>query len=334
VTVLQIDKIKAYYKINAYGNQRTVKAVDNVSLEIEEDETFGIAGESSCGKSTLIRVISGTIKPPLTIIEGKVIYNFGDESIYIGKVNGQEEIGKVTWEKVSYIPQSSMSVLNPVMKVRDIFYDLLKSHKKTMEKEVFNETIKEHLNSLGLPIEVLDLYPHQLSGGMRQRVIIALATIFRPKVILADEPTSALDVVVQQSVLQLLREIQNENKNTLILVSHDMSILANIANRIGIMYAGKIVEVAKVKDIFENPMHPYTKFLINSIPRIGDKSDRLSIPGFPPSLADPPNGCRFHPRCPYVMDICKEKSPLLCEVAEGHNVACFLTSEESEDGKY
>lgn len=331
--ILQIDRVKAYYKTNAYGTQRTVKAVDNVSLEVEKDETFGIAGESSCGKSTLIKVISGTIKPPLTIIEGKVIYNFGNESIYIGKVDGQEKIEKVTWEKVSYIPQSSMSVLNPVMKVRDIFYDLLKSHQKLMEKEAFEKTMKEHLNSLGLPIGVLDSYPHQLSGGMKQRAIIALATIFKPRVILADEPTSALDVVVQRSVLQLLKEIQNENRNTLILVTHDMSILANMANRIGIMYAGKIVEVAKVEDIFENPMHPYTKFLINSIPRIGDKSDRLSIPGFPPNLADPPNGCRFHPRCPYAMDICKEKSPLLCDVTEGHKVACFLTSEESENGQ-
>lgn len=327
--ILKIDNLKAYYKTNSYGVQRTVKAVDNVSLEIRENETFGIAGESSCGKTTLIKVLSGTAKPPLTIIGGEVLYDFGDKSIDI-MASKKEELGKIKWESVSYIPQGSMNVLNPVRKVRETFRDLMKAHQQSMEREAFEETMRNHLGSLGLPLGVLNVYPHQLSGGMRQRVVIALATIFKPKIILADEPTSALDVVVQRGVLQLLKKIQDENRNTLIVITHDMSILANMADRVGIMYAGKIVEVAKVDDIFESPLHPYTKYLIGSIPRIGDKSNRLSIPGAPPNLASPPDGCRFHPRCSHAADICRSKSPLLVDIAGEHKVACFLTSEEGE----
>jgi peptide/nickel transport system ATP-binding protein len=180
---------------------------------------------------------------------------------------------------------------------------------------------------LGLPPNVLQAYPHQLSGGMRQRVIIALASFLSPRVMIADEPVTALDVVVQRGVLQLLIEVQERQKNALVIVTHDMGVLANIANRIGIMYAGKIIEEARVEDIFERPQHPYTQYLINSLPRFGDKKMRESAPGAPPSLVNLPSGCAFHPRCRFAMNICREETPVLKNVGDQHRVACWLMQE-------
>ena len=177
-------------------------------------------------------------------------------------------------------------------------------------------------------MRVLKSYPHQLSGGMRQRTTIALATILQPRIIVADEPTTALDVVAQRAVIQLLKDIQELQKNTIILVTHDMAVHANITDRIGIMYAGMFVEEAETHEIFENPLHPYTRFLIASLPKVGDKSYKPSVPGAPPALSNLPSGCPFHPRCPYVMEICKEEIPQLVEVSAGHKSACFLSSKE------
>jgi len=190
--------------------------------------------------------------------------------------------------------------------------------------------VKGHLKSLGLPVKVLESYPHQLSGGMRQRVTVALATIMQPRIIVADEPTTALDVVMQRGVIQLLKDIQSEQKNTVILVTHDMGIHANIADRIGIMYAGKMIEEASTAAIFERPMHPYTKYLIGSLPKVGDKSYKMSAPGSPPSLINPPEGCRFYPRCERANQRCSQKTPELIEIEPGHKVACFLYSEGME----
>lgn len=191
---------------------------------------------------------------------------------------------------------------------------------------------RDYLRDLGLPEKVLAAYPHQLSGGMRQRVTIALATILWPKLILADEPTTALDVVVQRGVIELLKEIQSKEQSTLVLVTHDMGVHANLANRVAVLYAGKLVEEADTVTIFKNPRHPYTQHLIDSLPHLDDKTERVSIPGRPPALDDPPNGCRFHPRCPHVMDICRQKEPPLLALGNGskseHRVACFLEMGE------
>jgi len=322
VGVLKVEDLKAYYMTDIYGIKRTVRAVDGVSLDINENEIFGIAGESSCGKTTLIKVLSGMVIPPLTVISGKVLYNFKDENINILSLD-KDELRKTRWEKISYIMQGSMSVLNPVRKIYKTFQDFVEAHQKITKKKDFMRKVRSHLEKLGLPREVLKAYPHHLSGGMRQRVVIALATIFRPNVIIADEPTTAVDVVVQRGVLQMLKEIQEEQKNTIILVTHDMAVHANIANRVAIMYAGRIVEEGRTKDIFESPMHPYTRYLIASLPMIGDKSDKVNIPGAPPNLANLPEGCGFHPRCPYAMDICREKVPPLIENEDGRRVACF-----------
>jgi len=325
--VVKAENLRAYYILDVYGEKQFVKAVDNVNLNVEENEIYGIAGESGCGKSTLIKTLYGMIEPPLNLIDGKVFYKINDDYLNIFTLS-DSEIKKIRWEFISYIPQGSMSVLNPVTKIIDTFYDFVSAHKKDVSKKEIEELTKEYLNALGLPSKILRAYPHQLSGGMRQRVTIALATILRPRVIIADEPSTALDVVAQRGVIQLLKDIQSSQKNTIILVTHDMGVHATISDRIGIMYAGHLIEEAKTEEIFENPLHPYTKYLIGSLPKMGDKSYKISAPGLPPNLINPPSGCRFHPRCEYAMPECKENIPELINIKEGHKVACFLYAKE------
>jgi peptide/nickel transport system ATP-binding protein len=214
-----------------------------------------------------------------------------------------------------------------VTRIKDTYRDFIESHVSGKSKTDAYELARSHLVELGLPTKVLDAYPHQLSGGMRQRVTIALATLLKPRIIIGDEPTTALDVVVQRGVVQLLKDVQRDLQNTIILVTHDMGVHANIADRIGIMYAGKIVEEAPTTKIFGEPAHPYTQYLINSLPKFGDKSTRESVPGSPPSLANLPNGCPFHPRCPHAMDICKQEMPGFTKVDATHRVACWLLGE-------
>jgi peptide/nickel transport system ATP-binding protein len=322
VPLLRVENLKAYYLVDLYGIKRAVRAVDGVSLQVEENTIFGIAGESGCGKTSLIKVLSATFTPPLTVQEGKVIYDLGNGGTDILSLD-EEGLRKLRWEFLSYVPQGSMNVLNPVRRVRNTFRDFVGAHRVGTPPQ-FLAAVTAHLGHLGLPPEVLASYPHQLSGGMRQRVTLALATIFKPRLILADEPTTALDVVVQRGVAQLLKKLHAEQRNTLILVTHDMAVHANLADRLAIMYAGRIVEEAPTAEVFANPLHPYTSYLIGSLPRIGDKAYRVSAPGVPPSLASLPRGCRFHPRCPHAMDACRAEEPELIGVAPGHNVACFL----------
>ena len=239
----------------------------------------------------------------------------------------KDEIKQIRWTKVSYIPQGSMHVLNPVRKIRDTFHDFIATH-QNLNKSETTQLSQDYLQKLGLSGQVMNAYPHQLSGGMRQRVTIALATILSPKLVFADEPTTALDVLVQRGVVQLLKEIQQREGSTLVLVSHDMGVHANLADRIAILYAGKLVEEADTRSIFKNPLHPYTQYLIESLPRLDDKTERSSIPGRPPALDNPPEGCRFHPRCPHAMDVCTKEVPPLVDIGKGHKTACFLVSEE------
>lgn len=326
--VLKTEKLKSYYIFEMQEEKKEVKAVNDVSINIQENEIYGIAGESGCGKSTFLKTICGLAEPPLRIVDGKIYYEVEGKEIDITKMS-QEEYRKLRWQFISYIPQGSMSALNPIIRIKESFKDFVTSHKKIKDEEKeFEEPLKNHLTALGLPLRVLKSYPHQLSGGMRQRTTIALATILNPRIIVADEPTTALDVVAQRAVIQLLKDIQKMQKNTIILVTHDMAVHANITNRMGIMYAGMFVEEGKTEDIFENPLHPYTKFLIGSLPKMGDKSYKVSAPGSPPSLANLPQGCPFHPRCPYAMEICKKERPQLVEISDGHKSACFLNSKE------
>ena len=348
-TILRTEQLKAFYVLDVYGTQKVVKAVDGVDLDIRENEVYGIAGESGCGKTTLLKALAAAIEPPLRLIGGKVIYRVatGDEvnaeplsllsmpdaAVDRYLTDGEIDVAclsaeakrRLRWRYISYVPQGSMSVLNPVAKLKDTYRDFIESHVSGKTRRDAFQLAKEHIVELGLPLEILDAYPHQLSGGMRQRVTIALAALLKPRIIIGDEPTTALDVVVQRGVVQLLKEIQRKLENTIVLVTHDMGVQANIADRVGIMYAGKIVEEATTKTIFDEPFHPYTQYLISSLPRFGDKSPRESVPGSPPSLLDPPSGCPFHPRCPHTMDLCAEQMPDHVRLDASHRVACWLT---------
>lgn len=325
--ILRTESLYTCYVLDYHGSQKVVQAVNEVELEIWENEVYGIAGESGCGKSTLLKALAAVIEPPLRHLGGKIFYQIAGEEVDISTLD-PEELRQLRWDYVSYVPQGSMSVLNPVVKLKDTYQDFIISHVDGKSREEAFKMAKAHIAELGLPPEVMDAYPHQLSGGMRQRVTIALAALLSPKVIIADEPTTALDVVVQRGVVQLIKDIQARLENTVILVTHDMGVHANVADRIGIMYAGKMVEEAPTETIFSEPLHPYTQYLISSLPKFGDKSRRESVPGSPPSLSELPKGCAFHPRCPLAMEICKEQTPYYHAIKPGHKVACWLVEEQ------
>lgn len=330
-TILHTEQLKAYYVLDIHGKQKVVKAVDDVNLEIYEDEIYGIAGESGCGKTTLLKTLFASVEPPLRLIGGKIFYWIDGQGIEATNLSSEER-RKLRMEYISYVPQGSMSVLNPVTKINETYQDFVASHVKGKNRQEAFDLARQHIVDLGLPRNILDAYPHQLSGGMRQRVTIALATLLKPRIIIGDEPTTALDVVVQRGVVQLLKEVQQRLRNTIILVTHDMGVHANIADRIGIMYAGKMVEEAMTEKIFAEPTHPYTRYLIESLPRFGDKSLRSSVPGSPPSLANLPGGCPFHPRCPYAREKCTQEMPGFTyldgsQQPGGHKVACWLVGE-------
>ncbi len=324
--VLRTDHLKAFYILEVQGTQKIVKAVNDVDMQIYENEIYGIAGESGCGKTTLLKALFNEVAPPLRLIDGKIFYRINSDEVDVTRLS-QEEKRKLRMEYISYIPQGSMSVFNPVLKIKGTYEDFIGSHVSGQNRAKYFEMARKRIHELGLPENILDVYPHQLSGGMRQRVTIALAALMHPRIMIGDEPTTALDVVVQRGVIQMLKDIQKNLKNTIILVTHDMGVHANIADRIGIMYAGKIVEEGTTEQIFAEPLHPYTQFLINSLPKFGDKRLRDSVPGSPPSLADLPNGCPFQARCPHVKDICRQQMPDFTHVDANHKVACWLVEE-------
>lgn len=326
-TILRTEHLRASYILKMQGTQKIVKAVNDVDIQIYENEIYGIAGESGCGKTTLLKMLFNEVVPPLRLIDGKIYYHINSDEVDVTEMSSEEK-RKLRMEYISYIPQGSMSVFNPVLKIRETYEDFIGSHVTGQSRAEIFELARKRILELGLPENILDVYPHQLSGGMRQRVTIALATSLNPRIIIGDEPTTALDVVVQRGVIQMLKDIQKNLKNTIILVTHDMGVHANITDRIGIMYAGKIVEEAPTEKIFAEPFHPYTQFLINSLPKFGDKSMRDSVPGSPPSLADLPSGCPFHPRCPHVKEICRQQMPDFSQLDEDHKVACWLVGEE------
>lgn len=313
--MLKLDHVSARYNIlTGYVN-----AVDDVDFTIEKDEIFGIAGESGCGKSTLLKVMYDMMEYPLEISGGKVSLQMED-----GSTVDSGEISRVWWKQISYVPQGAMHVMNPVARVDSQFYDTIntKYHRKMTKKEA-REKIAAYLQELQLSPEVLRAYPHQLSGGMRQRVLIALATFLNPRVILADEPTTALDVVVQRDILGMLMAVQKKMQNSMVIVSHDMGVHYQVTNRMGIMYAGQMIEIGPTDDIFNNPQHPYTKMLIGALPRVGDNSQKEGIPGTPPSLKNPPPGCRFAARCKYSTEECSRRQPDRVQVGERHYAACL-----------
>jgi oligopeptide/dipeptide ABC transporter ATP-binding protein len=296
-----------------------VKAVDRIDFKIPEGEVVGLVGESGCGKSTLGLSILRLIRPPGKIASGKIL--FQGENIV---TKTEAEMRDLRGSAISMVFQDPMTSLNPLVRIDKHFIETIRIHNKNMKKEDAMERIETLVEHLGISPGRLKDFPHQLSGGMRQRIMIGLGLILNPRLIIADEPTNSLDVIVEAHFLDLLKKLKEEYRLTILLITHNMGIVAELAERVAVMYAGKIVEVGEVNELYGDPLHPYTKGLLASIPNINIEQERLeTMPGSPPDLIDLPSGCPFHPRCPKVMDICRKREPHGI-TKDGRVVECFL----------
>jgi len=312
---LKVEDLKVYY----WTDRGPIKAVDGIDLEVRKGERFGIVGESGCGKSTTAMSLLRLIKPPGSIEQGRIVLD-GADLLELD----DEQMRSVRWSRISLIPQGSMNSLNPVIKIGSQITDAVTAHEGSGGRAAAKARIIELLNMVGLPARVYGMYPHELSGGMKQRVCIAMAIVLQPQVIIADEPTSALDVVVQRVVTQTLIKVQERLGAALVIIGHDMGLLAQLVDRLAVMYAGKVAEVSPAEEIYKDPLHPYTQLLIGSIPSVKEKKRLEGIPGLPPTLLEPPSGCIFHPRCPHATEQCSREVPEYREVKPGRMVACHL----------
>ena len=315
--LLEIKDLRAYYRTTS----GLVRAVDGVDLVIGKNEIFAIAGESGCGKSTLAKAALRMLKPPAYIESGKILFN-GTDLLALDK----EGLRMIRGNHISYIPQSSMNALNPVTRIEAQIMDVIREH-VDWSKDKAKDRVAQLLKMVALPDRCIRMYANELSGGMRQRAIIAIAMALTPDLIIADEPTTALDVVIQRAVLKVIREAKEKFGASFIFISHDMAVHAEIADRMAIMYAGKVGEVGNINDVFKDPLHPYTQVLISAVPTIEERRQLKSLAGRPPDLINPPLGCRFHLRCPRVIEKCSQKEPTLEELSPGRLVACHLYGE-------
>jgi len=318
--LLNISKLKVAF----YTYRGIIKALNGVELWMNKGERLGIVGETGCGKSVTALSIMGLIEQPGEIIEGDIL--FGDKLLTSMK---ETSLINIRGKEISMIFQEPNAALNPVMKVGfQIAESISRVKNKKIGKEAYAE-VRRMLEIAGLDWErTINLYPHELSGGMAQRVMIAMALSSNPKLLIADEPTSALDVTIQAQILELLDELVKKFGNAVILITHNMGVAAEFCDKMAVMYAGNTVEYARTTNIFENPHHPYTKGLLKAVPKIGRTDELQSIQGIVPDLVNPPSGCRFHPRCKHVMDICRKDFPPLVEIKPGHYVACYLYWKE------
>ncbi len=304
-----------------------VSAVDNVSFDLAKGQSLGLVGESGCGKTSIVFALmrllpeNGMIKNGYIMLDGKDIVAMDYAALL-----------KVRWRKIAMVFQAAMNALNPVYTVGQQIIEALELHLSNISPAQARERIAILFELVGLDPALMDRYPHEFSGGMRQRAVIAMALSCSPDIIIADEPTTALDVIVQDRILKRIRELQRELNMAMIYISHDIAVIAEVSDRIGVMYAGRMAEMAESADIFDRPMHPYTYALMGAFPSIkGKRRDLKTLPGEPPDLLDPPSGCRFHPRCPYATDVCREKQPDFTPVngasrsdlTHGHYVACW-----------
>ncbi len=307
--------------VGLLGRRSVVEVVRRADLDVRQGEILGLVGESGCGKSTLAMSILRLISEPVVLLGGQAVLALPDGQLFDLLSAPEPELRHVRWRHISYIPQGSMSALNPVLRLRRQMTDTLVQH-GLLAREAL-ERAHNALALVSLKPEILDRYPHELSGGMTQRAAIAMALCMNPQVIIADEPTTALDVVTQRSILQGLMRIQSQLGTTIVLISHDMGVMAEVVDRMAVMYAGRIVEVGAVADIFRGPLHPYAQGLINSIPKRGGA--RVSgLAGESPSPWRCPSGCSFHPRCPQALEKCKTDMPELVGDGQGRAVACHL----------
>ncbi len=320
--VLQVKNLRVYYETEA----GQVKAVDDVSLELQPNERLALVGESGSGKTTLALAIMRLHKPPGHIVGGDILLD-GRSILDLS----EEEMRMIRLAQISLVAQAAMNALNPVMRIGDQIVDGLIDHGTKKTKEEFRALVTELLARVGLEPGVARMFPHELSGGMKQRVLIATATALSPRVIIADEPTTALDVVVQRQVMITLGRLQRETGAAVIIVGHEMGLMGQFADRIGVMYAGKLVELGSVEQVIKNPRHPYSKLLIESVPDLEEKREKLTgIPGMPPALIELPTGCGFHPRCPSAMPVCSKIMPKFLPTTDGNSVACHLYAEPEE----
>lgn len=312
---LRVEDLRVYY----HTPRGAVRAVDGVSFDLKPHERLGFVGESGSGKTTIAMALIRLIKPPGKIEGGRVL--LGETDVL---ALSEEQMRQLRLADIAMVAQGAMNSLNPVKRVRDQIVDALIDHGANLPRQEMDARVAELLRRVGLKSEVAGMFPHELSGGMKQRVVIAIAISLRPKVILADEPTSALDVVVQRQIMETLREVQENLGASVILIGHDMGLMAQFVTRLGVMYAGKLVELGSVEDLFDEPLHPYAQLLIGSLPSLERKGAFEGIPGVPPSLLDRPSGCPFRSRCPHAFERCVVEEPLLREARPGHSVACHL----------
>jgi peptide/nickel transport system ATP-binding protein len=312
---LRVNDLRVWY----HTPRGPVKAVDGVSFGLLPEERLGLVGESGSGKSTIALALLRLIRPPGKIESGEVRL----DGINLLEVP-DEQMRRLRLAAIALVAQGAMNSLNPVVRVREQIVDAMRDHGERLSRQAERERVAMLLDQVGLRPEVAERFAHELSGGMKQRVCIAIAICLRPKVIVADEPTSALDVVVQRQVMDTLGRVQELLGASVVLVGHDMGLMAQFASRLGVMYAGRLVEVSPVREIFSDPLHPYTKLLIASLPSLEEKGNFRGIPGLPPSLLERPTGCAFHPRCPFAMPRCTVDDPQLQEIRPGRAVACHL----------
>ena len=316
---LKVSGLKTYY-FTEYG---IVRAVDGINLDLPDGQSVGIVGESACGKSTLGATIMQSIQLPGRIVEGSI--SLGDDAD-ITKMSRSEFDTKVRWKRIAMVFQGAMNALDPVYTVESQLQEILKEHNYQGK---IDDKVAESLQQVGLDLSVARRYPHELSGGMKQRVVIAMALLLNPDVLVADEPTTALDMLNQSQIINLLKKLQKEKGITIVLITHDLALVSQITDKIGIMYAGQLVEFSNTKDIYKNPRHPYTQALIEAIPRLKTKDKKIHfINGTPPSLLHPPQGCRFRDRCTFAMELCKRDPPEF-RTDTGY-VRCWLYDSSAE----
>jgi peptide/nickel transport system ATP-binding protein len=325
--LLVIENLRVEY-LTEKGN---VCVVDDVSFRIGKGEIQGLAGESGSGKSTIAQAILRLLRPPAAITRGRVRFEGRDVLSF-----GEEELRAFRWKEVSLVTQSAMNALNPVMRVRDQIVDAITAHQCVSRRDALDQSA-HLLEIVGIDRDRLSVYPHQLSGGMRQRVVIAIALALRPKLMIMDEPTTALDVVVQQQILRRILELKDELGFSVLFITHDLALMLQLCSRVGILYAGRVVESAPAATLLGRPHHPYTQGLMSCFLEVHQqRAVRRGIPGTPPDPRNPPTGCRFHPRCTFVMDLCRHERPVPIRRGPAHESACHLPTTPSADtrGEY